>query len=251
MRIGELARLAGTTPKAIRLYEALGLLGAVARVGSYRQYGESDLGRVRLIRQAQALGFRLSELDGLHTMHTHEGWARIAALVAGRRTSVARELQRLRALDHRLADHASRPDLEQQHLARPRRRHAALDAPDELPARPLVGVDGVCLRPRHPRLPYLPPRLRLADAHRLPVLREAPPRANSRLPVLRKRVAFAPTGRTGNLRPSSRSSRLSHENDPLEGTPGKLQMGPARAGRDAPRDLLRAVAVGRAAGLPE
>ena len=104
MRIGELARLAGTTPKAIRLYEALGLLGAVARVGSYRQYGESDLDRVRLIRQAQALGFRLSELDGLHAMHTHEGWARIAALVAGRRTSVARELQRLRALDHRLAD---------------------------------------------------------------------------------------------------------------------------------------------------
>ena len=73
MRIGELARLAGTTPKAIRLYEALGLLGAVARVGSYRQYGESDLDRVRLIRQAQALGFRLSELDGLHAMHTHEG----------------------------------------------------------------------------------------------------------------------------------------------------------------------------------
>ena len=73
MRIGELARLAGTTPKAIRLHEALGLLGAAARVGSYRQYGESDLDRVRLIRQAQALGFRLSELDGLHAMHTHEG----------------------------------------------------------------------------------------------------------------------------------------------------------------------------------
>lgn len=103
MRIGELARLAGTTPKAIRLYEARGLLGTVARAGSYRQYGESDLVRVRLIRQAQALGFRLSELDGLHTMHTPAGWAHMAALVAGRRASVARELQRLRALDRQLA----------------------------------------------------------------------------------------------------------------------------------------------------
>ena len=97
MRIGELARLAGTTPKAIRLYEARGLLGTVARAGSYRQYGESDLARVRLIRQAQALGFRLSELDGLHAMHTPAGWAHMAALVASRRASVARELQRLRA----------------------------------------------------------------------------------------------------------------------------------------------------------
>ena len=75
----------------------------MARAGSYRQYGESDLVRVRLIRQAQALGFRLSELDGLHAMHTPAGWARMAALVAGRRASVARELQRLRALDRQLA----------------------------------------------------------------------------------------------------------------------------------------------------
>jgi len=58
---------------------------------------------VRLVRQAQALGFRLSELDGLHAMHTPAGWAHMAALVAGRRASVARELQRLRALDRQLA----------------------------------------------------------------------------------------------------------------------------------------------------
>ncbi len=36
MRIGELARRTGTTPKALRLYEAQGLLGRVARAGSYR-----------------------------------------------------------------------------------------------------------------------------------------------------------------------------------------------------------------------
>ena len=99
MRIGELAQRTGTTPKAIRLYEARGLLGTVARAGSYRHYGEADVARVLLIRQAQALGFRLSELDGLPHIDTAAGWERMAQLVAGRRAAVAQELARLAALD--------------------------------------------------------------------------------------------------------------------------------------------------------
>ena len=103
MRIGELAQRTGTTPKAIRLYEARGLLGRVARAGSYRHYGEADVARVLLIRQAQALGFRLSELDGLPHIDTAAGWERMAQLVAGRRAAVAQELARLTALGAQLA----------------------------------------------------------------------------------------------------------------------------------------------------
>ena len=103
MRIGELARRTGTTPKAIRLYEARGLMGAVARAGSYRHYGEADVARVLLIRQAQALGFRLAELDGLPHIDTAAGWERMAQLVARRRAAVAQELARLTALDAQLA----------------------------------------------------------------------------------------------------------------------------------------------------
>lgn len=103
MRIGELARRTGTTPKALRLYEARGLLGTVARAGSYRQYGEQDVVQVQLIRQAQALGFRLSQLDGLNALHTPAGWTHIATLVATRRAAVAHELERLQALAHELA----------------------------------------------------------------------------------------------------------------------------------------------------
>lgn len=65
MRIGTLAALSGATPRAIRLYERLGLLDGVARHGSYRHYAASHLERIRLIRQAQQLGFRLAELDEL------------------------------------------------------------------------------------------------------------------------------------------------------------------------------------------
>ncbi len=103
MRIGELARRTGSTPKGIRLYEARGLLGPVARVGSYRDYCEADVARVQLIRQAQALGFRLADLDGLPHIGTTAGWERMAQLVAGRRAAVAQERARLAALDEQLA----------------------------------------------------------------------------------------------------------------------------------------------------
>ncbi|WP_298212863.1 MerR family transcriptional regulator [Acidovorax sp.] len=103
MRIGELAHHTGTTPKAIRLYEARGLMGTVARAGSYRHYGETDVARVLLIRQAQALGFRLADLDGLPHIDTTAGWERMAQLVAQRRAAVAQELARLAALDAQLA----------------------------------------------------------------------------------------------------------------------------------------------------
>ena len=102
MRIGELAQRTATTPKAIRLYEARGLLGRVARAGSYRHYGEADVARVLLIRQAQALGFRLAELDGLPHIDTAAGWERMAQLVAGRRAAVAQELAQLALLEAEL-----------------------------------------------------------------------------------------------------------------------------------------------------
>jgi DNA-binding transcriptional MerR regulator len=90
--------MTGTTPKAIRLYEARGLMGAVTRQGSYRQYGDDDLARVQLIRKAQALGFRLAQLDGLAHLHTSQGWSRMAALLEGRRVAVAQEIARLQAI---------------------------------------------------------------------------------------------------------------------------------------------------------
>ena len=103
MRIGQLAQHTGSTPKAIRLYESRGLLGTVARAGSYRHYGETDVARVLLIRQAQALGFRLAELEGLPRIDTAEGWQRMAELIARRRAAVVREQARLAVLDEQLA----------------------------------------------------------------------------------------------------------------------------------------------------
>ncbi len=65
LRIGELAKRAGTTPRTIRYYEELGLLPeAPSRdAGQHRLYGESDVERVlQLLRLKDLLGLSLDEL---------------------------------------------------------------------------------------------------------------------------------------------------------------------------------------------
>lgn len=104
MYIGELARRTGATPKAIRLYESLGLLGKVSRQGAYRIYGERQVQLVLLIRQAQALGFKLSELGAMwSTRHDSLDWAVLLEQLERKRASVGRQIEALTLLDGQLA----------------------------------------------------------------------------------------------------------------------------------------------------
>ena len=68
LRIGELAEQTGTTPRTIRYYEEIGLLGGSAeRVqGKHRCYTEADVERVReIIRLRDLLGLSLDQLKQL------------------------------------------------------------------------------------------------------------------------------------------------------------------------------------------
>ncbi|MFG2200255.1 MerR family transcriptional regulator [Kitasatospora sp. NPDC048715] len=56
MRIGELARRAGVTPRALRYYEEQGLLAPERRPSGYREYDERDVDTVRGIRTLLAAG---------------------------------------------------------------------------------------------------------------------------------------------------------------------------------------------------
>ncbi|MEU9509134.1 redoxin family protein [Micromonospora sp. NPDC048170] len=58
MRIGELARRAGVTPKAVRHYESLGLIVAARKANGYRDFREHDVRLVREIRLLGQLGIR-------------------------------------------------------------------------------------------------------------------------------------------------------------------------------------------------
>ncbi|RDD85317.1 MerR family transcriptional regulator [Streptomyces parvulus] len=56
MRIGELARRAGVSTRALRYYEEQGLLHPQRTVHGHRDYPESAVSRVALIRQLYAAG---------------------------------------------------------------------------------------------------------------------------------------------------------------------------------------------------
>ena len=63
MRSGELAESAGVSTDTLRHYERIGVLPRPARTaGGYRQYPAVAADRVRMVRQAVALGFSLAEL---------------------------------------------------------------------------------------------------------------------------------------------------------------------------------------------
>lgn len=66
MKIGELARVAGTKPETIRYYEKIGLLRAPGRTeGNYRDYGVDDQERLAFIRHARGLGFEIVDIRSL------------------------------------------------------------------------------------------------------------------------------------------------------------------------------------------
>jgi MerR family transcriptional regulator, repressor of the yfmOP operon len=68
LRIGDVAKLVGTTPRTIRYYEEIGLLpqAATRPSGGHRVYAEQDVERLReLIRLKELLGVTLEELKTL------------------------------------------------------------------------------------------------------------------------------------------------------------------------------------------
>lgn len=66
IRIGRLAELSGVSIDTVRYYEREGLLPKPARRPSgYREYGPDDVERLRFVRRAKELGFRLDEIAEL------------------------------------------------------------------------------------------------------------------------------------------------------------------------------------------
>ena len=66
VNIGKAAELSGISPKMLRHYETLGLLGDVVRTDSnYRQYSLADVHSLRFIRRARDMGFGLDSIAEL------------------------------------------------------------------------------------------------------------------------------------------------------------------------------------------
>src|SRR2546425_12803099 len=66
LKIGELARRAGVTPKAIRFYERKRILPTAKRApNGYRLYSDDAVEMLRFVKQASGLGLTLAEIKDI------------------------------------------------------------------------------------------------------------------------------------------------------------------------------------------
>lgn len=101
MRIGDLAKKAGTTERTIRYYEQLGLITPAARTkGGFRLYEQEELRKLRLIKNLQLLDIPLAQVKAFFDQRQQ---GRVAADIA---PSISRMLQQqLADMEKRIAQY--------------------------------------------------------------------------------------------------------------------------------------------------
>ncbi|GAA6189139.1 MerR family transcriptional regulator [Litorivita sp. NS0012-18] len=111
MYIGELARRTGVTRKAIRHYEALGILPEPQRKGSYRVYEQDDETLLCIITQAQKLGFSLREIREISTQQHRKGVLPVETvmqMIARKRAELRERIADAKRLDRELTETCDR-----------------------------------------------------------------------------------------------------------------------------------------------
>ncbi len=108
MRIGELAERVGVPADTVRFYEREGWLPRPPRQDNgYREYAETDVEHLRLLIDLRRLEMPLDEAAQLaswcHSGHCADTTAELPRLISARRAELAERMDRLRALDARLA----------------------------------------------------------------------------------------------------------------------------------------------------
>jgi DNA-binding transcriptional MerR regulator len=106
MRIGDLARRAGTTMRTIRYYEERGLIEPVSRTkGGFRLYQEEELRKLHLIRSLQVLDMPLAQVKAFFDERRR---GRAATEIAPALQGVLRE--HLEEMERRVAQYRAMQD---------------------------------------------------------------------------------------------------------------------------------------------
>ncbi len=105
LKIGELARRAEVSAKAIRFYEAAGVLPPPVRAANgYRLYSSDAVGLLRFVKQAQGLGLTLAEIKDIVAIRQggRPPCAHVHRLLQEKAAELARKLRDLVGLRRRI-----------------------------------------------------------------------------------------------------------------------------------------------------
>ena len=65
LKIGEVASAVGTTVSAVRYYDEIGMIFAVARIGGKRRFDSGVIPRLRFIQSAKEAGLSLDDIHSI------------------------------------------------------------------------------------------------------------------------------------------------------------------------------------------
>ncbi len=105
MKISEIARRAGVTTEAVRHYVNIGLLKPGRNPDNgYQVFTETELSRLRFVRVARQLGFRLDDIRAIFedAAHAHSPCPRVRELMAQRLAETRARIAELTALCERM-----------------------------------------------------------------------------------------------------------------------------------------------------
>ncbi|KKC23854.1 MerR family transcriptional regulator [Sphingomonas sp. SRS2] len=111
LTIGQLATAGNVGVETVRFYQRKGLLENPTRDRGIRRYGSEDVRRLRFIRQAQAAGFTLEQINELLRLDAGEDRSRARELARHRIEALnakIAELERARDALQRLAEECGR-----------------------------------------------------------------------------------------------------------------------------------------------
>jgi DNA-binding transcriptional MerR regulator len=105
--IGKAAEITGASRKAIRHYEAIGLLPAPQRRGNYRVYSERQVFMIHMIKHAQIFGFTLAETRALVAEVAKQKYFPLkfaTDFIERKRQQLQQEVVKLQQMDKNLVD---------------------------------------------------------------------------------------------------------------------------------------------------
>ena len=101
LTIGRAAREAGVNIETVRFYERRGLIERPPKGAGYRIYSPDQVARIRFIKEAQQIGFTLTEIGQLLTLRADPAGdcAEVRQQAVAKQQEVRRKIQQLQQID--------------------------------------------------------------------------------------------------------------------------------------------------------